>query len=119
MLRVALGSVLSAGTSGLVRVWSVRQGDLITEHRLDVPALCACALESGRWAIGGADGSLTALSDGHYAIGRHESAGPCGVSALAAAERFFFQHLGACRRRTPRTLVLLMVPKDASRPRSF
>ena len=27
---------------------------------------------------------------------------------------FFFQHLGACRRRTPRTLVDVKVPKDAS-----
>ena len=43
----------------------------------------------------------------------------CGPCKQIGRARFFVQHLGACRRRTPRTHVDLKVPKDASHPRLF
>ena len=39
---------------------------------------------------------------------------PCAASSSSGRARFFFQYLGACRRRRPRTRADLNVPKDAS-----
>ena len=43
----------------------------------------------------------------------------CTTTSSSRPRAFFFQYLGACRRRTPRSRVDLEAPKDASHPRPF
>ena len=67
--------------------------------------------------IDGKHGDIKAdqkLIDGQVAAIKKCKTKTAEDNEVEEAERGFFQHLGACRRRTPRTRVGLKVSKDAS-----